>query len=79
MFQNMYEYIKDLEFRFTIYDNKIHVVNYKKILLLEDNRISFTSENKRIVIKGKNLVLNKLLEQEILILGDVLVIEVFND
>ena len=79
MFQNMYEYIKDLEFRFTVYSDRIHVINYKKILILEDKRISFTSDDKRIVIKGKNLVLNKLLEQEILILGNILSIEVFND
>ena len=79
MFHNIYEYVKDGEFRFTIYNNKIHIVNYKRILSLETERISFIGDGKRIVIKGRNLVLNKLFEEEILILGDILSIEVFDE
>jgi len=79
MFHNIYEYIKDGEFRFTVYDEKIHIINYKKILVLESNIISFIGNKNRIVIRGRNLVLNKLLEEEILILGNILSIEVFDE
>lgn len=79
MLHNIYEYVRDGEFRFTIYNNKIHIVNYKKILSLESDRISFISDVNRVVIKGNNLVLNKLLEEEILIIGNIISVEVFND
>jgi len=31
MFRKMYEYIKDDEFRYTIFTNRIHIVNYEAI------------------------------------------------
>lgn len=77
MFERVKDYIQDNEFRFTIFSDRIHVVNYLKILSLETERISFIGEGQRIVVKGKNLTLNKLLEQEILILGNIISIEVF--
>ena len=54
-------------------------MNYKEILSLESERISFSSNRERIIIKGKNLTLNQLLEHELLILGDVSTIEVSHD
>ncbi len=79
MRNRVYEYIKDDEFRFTIFSNRVHVMNYKEILSLESERISFSSNQERVVMKGKNLTLNQLLDQELLILGDISTIEVFHD
>ena len=42
---------------------------------LEDNRISVKYSNGTIIIKGNNLSINKLLEQEMLITGDIKSIE----
>ena len=72
-------YINDKEFRFTVYENKIHIINFNKIITLEDNYISLLSNNKRISIKGSNLVLVKLLDNELLIKGNITNIEVLND
>ena len=72
-------YINDKEFRFTVYDNKIHIINFNKIITLEDNYISILSSNKKINIKGSNLVLVKLLDNELLIKGSISNIEVLND
>ena len=55
-------YINDKEFRFTVYDNKIHIINFNKI-----------------IIKGLNLVLLKLVDNELLIKGSITSIEVLND
>lgn len=76
MLKKMKEYIKDEEFRLTLFSEKVHVINYKEILILEEDRISFTCESRRIVIKGEKLLLQKLLEKEVLIHGKVLSIEV---
>ena len=72
-------YINDKEFRFTVYDNKIHIINFNKIITLEDNYISLLSISKKINIKGLNLVLLKLVDNELLIKGSITSIEVLND
>ena len=45
MLDKIYDYVSDNEFKFTIYEDKIHVVNYKRIISLEDDYISFQSIN----------------------------------
>ena len=60
MFNRINNYINDKEFKFTVYENKIHIVNFNKIITLEDNYISLISQNKRRNIKGNNLILLKL-------------------
>ena len=72
-------YINDKEFKFTVYENKIHIINFNKIITLEDNYISLLSTNKKINIKGLNLVLVKLVDNELLIKGNISNIEVLND
>lgn len=72
-------YINDKEFKFTVYDSKIHIINFKRIITLEDNYISLLSQNKKVNIKGNNLVLNKLLDNELLIKGNISNIEVLDD
>ena len=79
MLEKLNQYINDKEFRFTVFDNKIHVINYKRIISLEDNFISFQSQNKKISITGKDLICNKILQNEMLISGIVSKIEVIND
>ena len=79
MFENVCEYIKDLEFRFTIFIDRVHIINYSKIISLEDNIIYFYGGGKKIIIKGNKLVLNKLLNNEVLILGNVSSIEVLDE
>ena len=72
-------FINDNTFRFTVYENMINIINYNKIISLEDNYISILSTNKKILIKGNNLVLKKLLDKEILIKGNISNIEVINE
>lgn len=79
MFKSISNYINDNTFRFTIYEDKIHIINFKRIISLENNYISFLSTNKKIIIEGNNLVLNKLLDKEILIKGNINKIEVINE
>ena len=69
-------YINDNTFRFTVYENTIHVINYKRILILEEDRISFQSKNQKIKIEGEGLILKKILNQEMLITGKIYKIEV---
>ena len=67
MFDKIREYVKDEEFRLTIYRDRVYAVNYSNILTLTDSRVTLKVEDVMYVIKGENLVLNKLLDKEILI------------
>ena len=76
MLRNIYEYIKDDEFRFTIFNNRIHIINYVKIVSLNSDFILVESNDRKISIKGEELVLNKMLDKEILVIGRINSIEV---
>jgi hypothetical protein len=79
MLDRLYNYVNDQEFRFTIYEDKIHIINFKRIISLEDNYISLESTNKKIIVKGENLTLKRLLDFELLVIGNISNIEVKND
>lgn len=79
MIEKLRNYIKDNEFRLTLLEKKVHVINYSEILSLDSKRISIQTNDNMYVIKGNNLVLNRLLDNEVLIDGVILSIEVFYD
>lgn len=62
-------YISDVEFRVNLYKDKVHIVNYTKIVTIEKTRISIRYSSGMLIIKGKDLALKKLLDDEILIKG----------
>ena len=76
MLRKVYEFVRDEEFRFTVYNDRIHIVNYKKFGSLNSDYILIECNDRKISVKGNNLVLNRLLENEALILGNVSSIEV---
>lgn len=70
------EYLIDKEFRMNLYSNKLHIVNYNKLISIDDDYISVMNNSNKIVIKGSNLTLIKILDHELLIKGKVNKIEV---
>ena len=71
MFDKLRNYVinNDLEIHFI--NNKINIVNYDEIILMEQDRISIIKNNIIVVIKGNNLSLSKLLDKELLITGNI--------
>lgn len=69
------EFINSKELRLNYINNKLNVVNYDEIVLLTAEKIILTKDKKIIIIKGLNLTLLKLLEEEILINGSIKTIE----
>lgn len=70
------DYIKDNDFKMIVLDKKININNYTNILSMTDNRISLISKIGRIIIKGQDLSVKKLLNNEILIEGNIFTIEI---
>ena len=60
-------YLYDLNDFITIYDNYLHVFNYKRLNKIDDNEINLLLDNKEIEIKGNNLKIKKMTNQELLI------------
>ena len=79
MLEKLSNYIVDREFRLTLFKDMVNVINYSKIISLEENYISIIANEKKILIKGNNLVLKKILDNELLIKGKINSIEVVNE
>ena len=68
-------YIKDSNFKINYINNSINIVNYDTILEVRECVITLKKEDKIIHIKGEDLRLNKLLENEVLVTGLIKTIE----
>lgn len=79
VFDKIRQYVKNEEFKLSLFYNKVHVINYREMISLDKERISFLTDKFRLIIRGDNLVINKLLDNEVLILGVIYGIEVNYD
>lgn len=68
-------YIEDNEFHFDIFIDHIYIANYEKIISLSDTRVSFVAQNKKITLTGNKLSLIKMLDDELLIQGNLTKVE----
>lgn len=75
MIKKIINYIDSKQIQITINNNQINVINYVSILSFEDDYISLGGKDKTVVIKGNNLIITKLLNNELLIEGDYKEIE----
>jgi len=63
-------YINENEFKIVVTKNYIDIVNYIEILDFNSNRISIKNSDGIIIIVGTNLVISKMVEDEILVTGE---------
>lgn len=75
IFDSLTNYIYDKEMSIHIYEKRVNIVNYKEISNFNSNKIIVTYNDGSITINGKNLVVSKLLSNEILISGEIKQIE----
>lgn len=75
LFKKIKDYIIDDKLKINIFENKINIINYIDIVTIENERITVLSKDKKIIIRGSDLTLNKLLENEVLISGCIKSVE----
>ena len=75
MFKNLTEIVFDREFKMTIMDDLLNINNYEDILVFDDDKVLIKTKDKSIKIRGKSLVITKLLNNETLIEGKIKSIE----
>ena len=74
------KFINDTSFQILYRNNSLNIINYTDINYMEESKISISVyNNKKILIKGNNLTVKKLLESEILIVGNITSIEFLNE
>ena len=69
------KFLNDSSFQFVYINNNLYIINYTNINNMENNKISINYYAGKILIKGNNLSVRKLLESEILISGNIESIE----
>ena len=72
---NFKNFLFDLDNFISIYENYLHVFNYKKLDKLNDKEIIIILFDKKIIIGGNNLNIKKMTKQELLISGVILKVE----
>ena len=75
MIKKIVHYIKDDNLKIIYFNNNINVSNYDNIIEIKDDIISITKDKQVILIKGNDLKLTKLLDNEVLINGIIKKIE----
>lgn len=68
-------YFLENELKVIYFQNKVNIVNYESIGHFDSNKIIVRKQNGSIIINGTNLVVSKLLNDEILIDGKISNIE----
>ncbi len=71
MIENLINYMKTDEFLIGIYENSVHIFNYKRIIDISEDKINILVKSKSIEIKGHKLLIKKLDKDEILVSGDI--------
>ena len=76
MFKDIRSYILEDDFKITYLKNKLDIVNYENIDHFDTDKIIVRYSGGTLVIKGENLTISKLLNDEILVSGIIKNIEI---
>ena len=68
---NLRNYILESDFKIIYLTNKLNIVNYNDISHFDSNKIIVNYNDGSVLISGKNLVVSKLLKDELLIEGSI--------
>lgn len=71
LFNKLNNYINDSEYRVIIGSNYVNIVNYIKILDFTSSIIRVENKYGKTIVNGSNLVISKMLDDEILIVGNI--------
>lgn len=62
-------YLYDREYKIIIKENYVNVINYSEIVDFSTTKISLKYKDKIIIIEGTNLVISKMVDNEIVVIG----------
>lgn len=71
MFQKLGDRLLDRNYRLTLTEDFLNITNISKILILESTIILLVIGSIQIEIRGENLILKQMMDDEILITGTI--------
>ena len=71
LFDKLDRYLVDNVYRITIEGRKIHVINYEEIVDFSSKQVIIKYNGGKTFIWGKDLVMSKMVDDEILITGEL--------
>lgn len=75
IFEKIGDFVENKDIEITLFNNKVYVINYIDIEDFNTNRIVLKHTKGTININGKNLVIVRLINKELLICGEIVSIE----
>lgn len=72
---NLRNYILDNQFKIIMLKNKINIINYLEIDSFDEEKIIIRYKDGVVIVVGNNLIISKLLDDELLISGDISKVE----
>lgn len=72
---NLRNYILDNQFKIIMLKNKINIINYLEIDSFDEEKIIIRYKDGLVIVVGNNLIISKLLDDELLISGDISKVE----
>ena len=75
MLDTLRSYILENEFKINILIGKVDIVNYIEIDHFDDTKVIVRDSEGIVEIKGENLSISKMLSDELLIIGNIKVVE----
>lgn len=75
LFEYMDRYLIDKDYKVTICGDKIHIMNYLEIEDFSSTRVVVKYQGGRTILLGKDLVVSKMQDDELLIIGKLKSIE----
>ena len=75
LFSGLRNYILENEFKMTVLNGRVDILNYTDIDHFDDNVIMVRHKNGSVTIRGHYMIITKLLDDELLINGKIEKIE----
>ncbi len=69
-------YLYNREYKIIIKENSVNIINYDEIIDFNVTSISVKYRDKIIIIDGKNLIISKMIKDEVLITGEIIAIRI---
>lgn len=73
--KNVRDFILEEEFELKVLEGRIDIINYTTIGHFDNSKVIIYYNKGEVIIKGENLTVNKLMNDEVLITGKVSSIE----
>jgi sporulation protein YqfC len=64
-------YLENKNYEIILKDSSVNIINFSEIIDFSMNKISVRCDNKIINVEGKNLIISKMLDDELLVTGNI--------